>query len=218
MLFFSSNSMSSFLKSVCDYMCWALSFNGASRLLWLSIFWFILEFITRLIARKNVNLKDSRHLAEIKDEGSWWLITLSSLLMSLLILAVLHYRREPYLPDFLFPIGTLLMVIGILIRVWAVISLGKFFTMRVMIFSNHSIIEDGPYRWIRHPSYLGALVTTFGFGLASGYLMVLILFFLVVASALGYRMYVEERALNEKFGKEWVNYSSKTYAIIPWLF
>lgn len=217
MLPFFANFISSTAQSICDYACWVFEFNGASRLLWLSVFWLILEFLTRLIARNNVNLKESFHLAEVKDKGSSWLITFSSLVMSLLILSVLHFRWEPNLPLFLFPVGILLMVSGILLRAWAVISLGKFFTMRVMIFSNHSIIEEGPYRWVRHPSYLGALITTLGFGLASGNLLVLILFFSIVALALGYRIYVEEKALEEKFGYEWVRYVEKTYRILPWV-
>lgn len=217
MLSFSSNFISNSLEIVCDYVCWILEFNGASRILWLSIFWLILEFLTRVIARKNVNLNENFHLAEIRDQGSWWLITFSSFLMSLLILSVLHFRWEPDLPTFLFPIGIILMVLGILLRAWSVISLGKFFTMQVMIFSNHSLIETGPYRLIRHPSYLGALVTTFGFGIASGYLSVLILFFLIVAFALGYRIYVEEIALKEKFGHVWTRYAAKTYRIFPWI-
>lgn len=217
MFFLSANLLSAFFDSLCEYVCWALSFNGASRLLWLSIFWLILEFITRLIARMNVNSKERYDFAMTKDEGSWWLITFSSAVMSVLILSVLHFRWEPNLPDYLFPIGVLLMGIGILLRAWAVISLGKFFTMEVVIYSNHDLIETGPYRWVRHPSYLGALVTTVGFGIASGYLVVLLSFLAILVLALGYRIYVEEKALKEKFGDEWVSYSARTYWILPWI-
>lgn len=218
MLLFLASPVSNFFDYICDYACWIFEFNGASRLLMLSIFWLLLEFTTRLIAKKNVNLKESFHLVEIRDKGSWWLITFSSLFLSLLVLSALHSRWEPNLPAILFPIGLILMVLGILLRIWAVISLGKFFTMKVMIFSNHSLIEGGPYRWVRHPSYLGALITTFGFGIASGYLEVLIMFFLIVALALAYRIHVEEKALEEKFGYEWINYASRTYRILPWIF
>jgi protein-S-isoprenylcysteine O-methyltransferase len=137
--------------------------------------------------------------------------------MSLLILVTLHYRWQPDMADYLFPIGTLLMLLGILLRMWAVISLGKFFTMQVTIFSNHSLINEGPYRMVRHPSYLGALIATLGFGLASGYVLIMLLFSVVVATALAYRIYVEEKALKEKFGEQWSNYSAKTYALIPWI-
>lgn len=216
--FLSSISDSKFFKVLCDYACWILDFNGASRLLWLSLIWLILEFVTRLIARKNVNPVENFQFAEVRDEGSWWLITLSSLILSLLIISVLHFQWKPDLPNYLFPIGVILMVLGILFRAWAVISLGKFFTMKVMIFSNHSLVEEGPYRLVRHPSYLGALITTIGFGLASGYSVLLIIFFLIVALALGYRILIEERVLKEKFGEEWDEYSRRTYRLIPWVF
>lgn len=207
-----------FFDVICDYICWILSFNGASRLLWISLFWLSLEFLTRLVARNNVKAQSSEDFSILKDGGSWWLVTFSSVLMSILILSILHFRWEPDLPDFLFPIGIILMTFGILLRLWAVICLGKFFTMKVMIFSNHHIIEEGPYRIIRHPSYLGAFLTCLGFGIASGYAMILISFFGILILALGYRIYVEEKALKEKFGDEWISYSGRTYRILPWIF
>lgn len=207
-----------FLNFICDYFCWILSFEGASRLLWLSLFWLTLEFLTRLVARRNVKLQTLDDFRLSKDEGSWWLVTFSSILMSILILLILHFRWESDLPDFLFPLGLILMSIGILVRLWAVLSLGKFFTMKVTIFSNHQIIEEGPYRLVRHPSYLGAFITAVGFGLASGYLIVLVSFISILILALGYRIFVEEKALKEKFGDDWIRYSAQTYRIIPWIF
>lgn len=206
-----------FFNSLCDYTCWIFTFNGASRLLWLSLFWLASEILTRIVARNNVQLQSFEKSVESKDQGSWWLVTFSSLLMSGLILSIMHFRWPPDLPDFLFPIGIILMSFGILLRLWAVCSLGKFFTMKVMIFSNHYIIEEGPYRFVRHPSYSGAFLTCLGFGLASGYIMILFSFFIILIIALGYRIHIEEKALKEKFGDLWVQYSKKTCRVIPWI-
>jgi protein-S-isoprenylcysteine O-methyltransferase len=209
--------LSNFFDFLCEYTCWIFSFNEGSRLVWLSFLWFILEFITRLIARKNGKLEANHQLAELKDNGSWWLIAFSSILMSGIILGVLHVRWTPDLPTYLISIGIILMILGVALRIWAVITLGKFFTMHVVIFSNHHLVDTGPYRWLRHPSYSGVFITTIGLGLATGYLIVLITFLIILGFALGYRIYVEEKALKEKFGKEWIAYSAKTWRILPWL-
>lgn len=207
--------LGSFIDVLCDYFCWILAFEGAARLLWLSLFWFVLEFFTRLIARYNVSSNVDVLSFQKEDRGSWWGIALGSLVMAGVILSTLHVRWEADLPRYLIPIGLALMCLGVALRAWSVICLREFFTMDVKIFSNHRIIERGPYRWVRHPSYLGVFITALGFGLASGYLLVLITFLVILGLSLGYRIYVEEKALDEKFDKEWQSYSSRTWALFP---
>lgn len=206
-----------FVDFLCERACWLFNFNEGGRLLWLSILWFILEFITRMIARKNAIPKEDDHMAKLKDRWSWWLIAISSILMSGVILGILYFKLLPDLPSYLIPVGIILMLLGIGLRIWAVLTLGKFFTMQVMIFPNHHIIDKGPYRWIQHPSYTGVFITTIGLGLAAGYLVVLVLFFIILVFALGYRIYVEEKALKEKFGDQWIAYSAKTWRVLPWI-
>ncbi|MBA2728868.1 MAG: isoprenylcysteine carboxylmethyltransferase family protein [Parachlamydiaceae bacterium] len=217
MLCFASIFSSDYINALCDYICWVVSFNGASRLLWLSVLWFILELIIRIIARINISPQINNHEAESKDKGSWWLIALASSLMSGMILLVLHMRWDSDLPGYLFPIGISLMILGLALRIYAVVSLGKFFTMKVIIFSNHHLVMDGPYKWLRHPSYTGILIATIGFGIASGYLMVLFAFLVLLFFALGYRIYVEEKALGNEFGDEWFAYTTTRWMILPWI-
>jgi protein-S-isoprenylcysteine O-methyltransferase Ste14 len=209
--------MSSYIDSLCEYICWIFNFKEGGRLIWLSFLWFIFEFITRVIARKNETSEGDFHLVKLKDRGSWWFIALSSTMMAVIILGVLHLRKEPDLPTYFIPIGIVLMILGIILRIWAVVTLGKFFTMKVTIFSNHHLIDKGPYRLLQHPSYSGVFITTIGLGLATGYLIVLITFLIILGFALGYRIYVEEKALKEEFGEEWIRYSAKTWKILPWI-
>lgn len=207
--------LGSFIDVLCDYFCWILSFEGAARLLWLSLFWFVLEFFTRVVARYNVSSYDASFSFQQQDKGSWWIIALSSLIMAAIILSALHIRWQQDLPDYLIPVGLTLMGIGIAFRAWAVVCLREFFTMDVKIFSNHKLIERGPYRWVRHPSYLGVFITSIGFGLASGYFIVLIAFLALLGLSLGYRIFVEEKALREKFQNDWDKYSQRTWAVFP---
>ena len=64
--------------------------------------------------------------------------------------------------------GICLIFMGTAFRWYSAQVLGKFFTFDVAILDGHTLIESGPYRYIRHPSYTGALVALVGFGFALG--------------------------------------------------
>ena len=66
--------------------------------------------------------------------------------------------------------GVALFVIGLLLRWWAIITLGRFFTVDVTIEPDHELVERGPFRLVRHPSYTGVLLALRGFGFDSGQL------------------------------------------------
>ena len=76
--------------------------------------------------------------------------------------ATLPHRRAINL------IGLSLFVGGIMLRWYSIARLGRFFTVDVSIAREHRLIDSGPYRFIRHPSYTGALIAFLGFGLCLG--------------------------------------------------
>ena len=51
------------------------------------------------------------------------------------------------------------MVLGLALRTWAVATLGRWFTWNVDVQAGQRVVERGPYRFVRHPGYLGALLT-----------------------------------------------------------
>ena len=58
------------------------------------------------------------------------------------------------------------MATGIAIRQWAIFVLGRFFTADVRVHAQQTVVDRGPYRWVRHPSYSGMIVFCVGLGLA----------------------------------------------------
>ncbi|TMI47472.1 isoprenylcysteine carboxylmethyltransferase family protein [Candidatus Bathyarchaeota archaeon] len=87
----------------------------------------------------------------------------------------------------------------------------------LQISEDHKVVEKGPYRLVRHPSYTGILITLAGLGLAVqslGALLVLLLFFVI---SFGYRMHVEERALLSGLGQDYASYMKRTKRLIPFL-
>jgi protein-S-isoprenylcysteine O-methyltransferase len=114
--------------------------------------------------------------------------------------------------------GICLMLMGTALRWYSARLLGKFFTFDVAILSGHTLIEAGPYRYIRHPSYSGALVTLVGFGLALGNWAALVVAVLCLSVAYVFRIRVEEAALIGAFGDSYIQYQHRTWRLLPFLF
>ena len=107
-----------------------------------------------------------------------------------------------------FRFGIALIPIGVL---------GKYFTRDVATRAGQQVVESGPYRWVRHPSYSGTLITVLGFGLATTNWLALIAVMLGTLIGLGYRVHVEEHALCEALGEPYRDYMRRTRRFIPFV-
>lgn len=112
-------------------------------------------------------------------------------------------------------LGITLLLSGIAIRWTAIYTLGKYFTSVVMIKEDHRIIQSGLYKHLRHPAYTGALVGHLGFGLSFTNWLSLALSTIPYLAAALYRMQVEEQALKDSFGEEYIRYAERTKRLIP---
>ena len=114
--------------------------------------------------------------------------------------------------------GVLLVVLGSIIRVISIRALGRFFTTRVRLHEGQKLIQEGFYRYIRHPAYTGLLLGTLGcmsiFASVIGYGA----FVFLVIPAMLYRIRVEEMAMTEQFGDEYTEYCRKTKRLIPFVY
>lgn len=117
----------------------------------------------------------------------------------------------------LFEAAIACMWIGIALRLWAVLTLGRFFRTSVLLHSDHELITSGPYRVLRHPSYTGALITAAGLGLAIGNWASVLVCAGCLCVGFAVRMFVEECALAEQFGSDFAAHKRRTWAIIPFI-
>src|SRR5215475_775079 len=96
-------------------------------------------------------------------------------------------------------VGVAIFVAGVVLRLWPVFVLGRRFSGLVAIQPGHSLVTTGIYRVIRHPSYLGLLLSSFGWALGfrsgAGLLLAALMLVPVVA-----RIHAEERLLRQEFG------------------
>lgn len=117
-----------------------------------------------------------------------------------------------------FSVGILFMLAGVALRWYAISVLGRYFTRAVAIRSEQTVVERGPYRYIRHPSYTGSIMTMLGMGLVLTNWLSLGLIMLGAAVGYGYRVRVEERALLEGLGQPYREYMKRTKRFIPFIF
>ena len=110
------------------------------------------------------------------------------------------------------------MLAGVAFRWYSIRVLGKYFTRQVAIQPGQTVVENGPYHWIRHPSYSGALLTIFGLGLVFGNWLSLIGVIAIAFIGYSYRVSVEEKTLVEALGEPYRQYMKRTKRFIPFLY
>jgi protein-S-isoprenylcysteine O-methyltransferase Ste14 len=175
--------------------------------------WFISEiFLNRFLRSGNRDKKD-------QDKGTISMIWITVILaVSFGIIADIFFH-VPIGNLLIIPYsGLILIVLGMVLRFISVLSLGRLFTVDVTIRDHHKIKKGGVYRLIRHPSYSGSLLSFIGFGISLNNWISLIIITTLVTIAMLYRIKIEERLLMDQFGFEYLDYTKKTYRLIPWIY
>jgi protein-S-isoprenylcysteine O-methyltransferase Ste14 len=119
------------------------------------------------------------------------------------------------LPWAWFIAGLLVTVAGIALRIWAVLTLGAFFTTEVRISPGQSVVSSGPYRWVRHPSYTALLLVVAGLGLAQTDWLSVLCAVVLPLPGLVWRIRIEERALRAGLGAAYDEYAAGRKRLLP---
>jgi protein-S-isoprenylcysteine O-methyltransferase Ste14 len=114
-------------------------------------------------------------------------------------------------------IGLTFFSIGLLLRYFGSIALGSNFTRHVNVSSSMTLIAHGPYRYLRHPLYLGLFLITIAFPIYIGNYLTLIIFVPLLVIGMSYRMHIEEKALL-KLHPEYASWRKNRYRFIPFIF
>ncbi|MBX7469679.1 isoprenylcysteine carboxylmethyltransferase family protein [Streptomyces sp. MAG02] len=104
---------------------------------------------------------------------------------------------------------------GIGLRLWAIVTLGRFFRGTVHIQRDHEVVRSGPYRRVRHPAYSGILLAGVALGVTFGNAAAFAVFLAGALAALGYRIHVEEKLLTRALGTAYTQYAAATARLIP---
>lgn len=117
----------------------------------------------------------------------------------------------------LFALGVAIGWLGLLLRWWSFVSLGKYFTLVVKTSDDQPVVERGPYRVLRHPSYTGLLLAFAGGGLMFGNWVSTVGAVGMVLTALVYRLRIEERALSAALGNRYREFAAGRARLIPYV-
>jgi protein-S-isoprenylcysteine O-methyltransferase Ste14 len=176
------------------------------------IVWILLEVWLFLRERKNVDSSEDKGTRRIN------VIAIISAIIIGYLFSKLNYFSIAGSFDTQLLIGITLIWLGIALRFWAIQTLGRFFRTTVMIQKGHRVIKNGPYRYVRHPSYTGLLLATIGVAIGMGNWIGLILMVSIVFIALRRRMFLEEKVLQESLGEEYRHYMQDTKRLIPFIY
>lgn len=114
-------------------------------------------------------------------------------------------------------VGVVLFGIGIGLVFWSGVALGSLYSGDVTLQEDHRLVTNGPYRYVRHPRYAGAILLGFGLSLTFNSWMGLVVSVVFIGIIL-LRMGDEEALMKEEFGQEWEGYCEHTQRLIPFIY
>jgi protein-S-isoprenylcysteine O-methyltransferase Ste14 len=158
----------------------------------------------------------ARSLARAPDDQSSTLFIFLSLIIILLVSIFLDFwhiglfHNQP-----LAVLGLAMMVLGLILRCYSIILLNKFYTRTLLTLEDQELIQKGPYRFIRHPCYLGTILCWGAAGLAMENYIVLIIGVVILSFSYRYRINSEEKMLVHRFGEHYRLYQKRTWRLVP---
>lgn len=157
-----------------------------------------------------------------EDKGSKWLlyanfilcIWISFYFVSQSVPAAIRNMSFPY---FISYIGLAFIPTGIAIRIKAVLTLKKAFTLTVQTSKNQHLVTTGLYHKLRHPAYTGSIISLLGVALSFRNILAVIFVFTLCLLFYGIRIRIEENALNERFHAEFQEYKKHSFKLFPYV-
>jgi protein-S-isoprenylcysteine O-methyltransferase Ste14 len=111
--------------------------------------------------------------------------------------------------------GIALIALGIALRAWSIATLGRFFQYHIEVQAEHRVVADGPYRYVRHPSYTGLALVLAGIAVATGDVLSLAVVAVLGGAALAVRIHAEERQLIHALGAHYERSAAQPKRLVP---
>jgi len=153
-----------------------------------------------------------------EDRGTKWLLIATA--VAGFLLATSAARRAPGLA---FPAtgwgptlaGVAIVWAGLLLRGWAIATLGRFFRRDIQVAADQVVVSSGPYAAIRHPAYAGNMLTLAGAGVLLANWGSLAALVTVPLVGVVRRIAVEEALVAERLGEPYRRYAARTARLVP---
>ncbi len=188
--------------------------RGDAIVFWIAFYlWLILELIGGVKQRSHASAtRRDRGSQAVLISSLWVGIFLAISFAWALPVATITPFRVP-----VFAVGILLMLAGLALRWYAIRTLGASFTRDLAVRAGQRVVDTGLYRYIRHPSYSGTLLTCLGIGLAMTNGASLIAIMVCAVAGHLYRVHLEEGLLCEQLGEPYRAYMRRTRRFVPFV-
>ena len=112
-------------------------------------------------------------------------------------------------------IGCVVGIDGVMFRLWAIATLGSQFTRNLQVAEGSRVVDRGPYHYLRHPSYSGAIVMYAGIGIGLGNAVSVASCLVLPAAGYVLRIPREEALLRQRLGEPYAEYARRTRRLVP---
>lgn len=138
------------------------------------------------------------------------------IVLSIFKLGTLDYEKFGYLYNYRIA-GLLVYLIFSWLNIWAYKYLGDSYTHEIAILKNHKLITSGPFKFIRHPQYVGQILADLGVSFALLSYIILPPVILIEIPLLIMRAKMEESLLAKNFGETFDSYKKKSGFFLPFI-
>jgi protein-S-isoprenylcysteine O-methyltransferase len=193
-----------------------MSFSGK-----LGLIFFASEVLLTVTRRSRTKMGTKQDKSTL---GMIWVVIAISIAAGVFV-ANSRTLRAGWIGLFDFPEGDWILILavaffaaGLVLRWWAIVTLGRFFTVDVVVEKDHELVERGPFRWVRHPSYTGVLVAFLGWAMTLENWVAMAVVLVPIFIAFVRRMNVEEEALSRALGECYRAYMKRTKRLLPFIY
>lgn len=149
---------------------------------------------------------------DIKSEQKTYSIIFIAIIAIILLNAIMFFMNILIINRFLFKIlGLIIYFMGLVLRYWSLLLLGKNFSRNVEVRMNQTLISRGPYKYIRHPLYIGLFLLTVAVPLYTGNLLIFLVAIFLMHRVLTIRIKEEEDFMEEYLGERYVKWKQDRY-------
>jgi len=179
-------------------------------LLVISIIWIFTEIILSL----RMKSKDHRYDYDKSSLKVLWVTISISITVGILFRNsnFILSRDNPYL---FYYTGIIIICVGLFIRWISILKLKKSFTVDVSVSKHQKIIQSGLYKYIRHPAYLGSLLSFLGLAIVFNNCFTFFIIFIPILISFLNRIKVEEKVLSQAFGTQYTDYIKRSWRLLP---
>lgn len=115
-------------------------------------------------------------------------------------------------------LALMIYLFGIIVRYWSLILLGDYFTRDVEVEDQQDLVSRGPYKYLRHPSYLGLFSLTAGVLFFIGNVIAIPIGVIILFLALSHRIKIEEKMMLDMIGEEYKMWCKNRYRMFPLIY